>query len=630
MLRTTARRRALVLALALLGGTSLAACTGAPGQDAGRRAPAAADPAARADLRGFYGQKLAWRPCGDVQCASLTVPMDYSRPGDGRTFVLPVAKAATAVPGKRLGSLVLNPGGPGEPGAKLVEDGVADELGPGVRERFDVVSFDPRGVGGSEPALTCRAGDDSAVPDAAPPYPRTGAEREAALVAARAQAAACRKASGPLLPHVGTVDAARDLDVLRAALGERALTYVGWSYGTSLGTSYAEQFPRRVRAMVLDGAVDPSLDWRQRVLGQSTGFRDAVEEYADSCADVVGDGCPGASPGEIRALIDRLVERTRREPLPVDGSEEGLDAAGLVEALSLSMYTPEAQWEGLSGALRAADAGDGTRLAALAAGEEESPDDTGTDADQQAPEADSEQGTTGAGADADSEQETTGPDSDSDYEQEAIGSDSEQEATGSDSDQEATGSDSDQKSPGADPDASAAPASGVPEDNSEAAMIAVNCLDVPHPRDARAYWDALAPAHRAAGLYGTSGVTAELVCEDWPAGAQRPHRVAAAGVPPVLVVGTTGDPATPYAEAVSLARQFPGGMLLTFDAPGHTGYGRDACVDRTVEAYLVSLAKVRPGTRACLSDQAGSGSGAWCVRSQGGGERQRGGGTSQR
>ena len=478
--------------------------------------------------------------------------MDYARPGDGRTFVLPLARAATAVKGKRLGSLVLNPGGPGEPGAKLVEDGVADELGKGVRDRFDVVSFDPRGVGESKPALTCTpAGStdtsagpaDSSSDDApvAPLHPRTDSERADALASARATAADCRAASGPLLPHVGTDDAARDLDVLRAALGERRLTYVGWSYGTSLGTSYAEQFPRRVRAMVLDGAVDPSLDWRQRMLSQSTGFRKAVEEYAVTCADAVGDACPGATPEEIRALIDRLIERTAREPLPVDDAPYGLDAPALVSALSLSMYTPEAQWKALSEALVAADGGDGTKLAALASGEEE----------QQDGEADASEGS----ADADASE---GPADDMSRDE--------------------------------------APRDDVPEDNSEAALIAVNCLDVPHPRDAQAYWDALSPADKAAGVYGTTGVTSELVCKDLPAGPQRPHRVKAAGVPPVLVVGTAGDPATPYGEAVSLARQFPGGMLLTYDAPGHTGYGRSTCVDKKVEEYLVSLTKVRPGT----------------------------------
>ncbi|WP_282692816.1 alpha/beta hydrolase [Streptomyces sp. CC208A] len=539
MIRATARRRpALVLALAALGATSLAACTTGPGAGpdtdrprAASAAPDPADPADRPELRRFYGQKLTWRPCGELRCASLTVPMDYSRPGDGRTFVLPVARAATATADRRIGSLVYNPGGPGERGVQALRDGLADGLGQGVRERFDIVAFDPRGVGESKPALTCvppdQADDEEESATAAvPPHPRTPAERAAALADARATAESCRKASGPLLPHVGTADAARDLDVLRAALGERRLTYVGWSYGTSLGTSYAEQFPRRVRAMVLDGAIDPALDWRQRLTSQATGFRDAVDTYARTCADVVEEGCPGTTPEEIRALIDRLVERSRREPLPVEDSEDGLDAAGVISALSMSMYTPEDQWEDLSAALRAADDGDGTELAALATGaSEEENEDTPTE-----------------------------PADDS-------------------------GSPDD-----------------VPEDNSEAALIAVNCLDVPHPRDERAYWDALAPAEKAAGLYGTTGLTGELVCKDWPSGPDRPHRVNAAGVPPVLVVGTTGDPATPYAEAVSLARQFPGGMLLSLRAPGHTAYGRDACVDEKVEAYLTTLEKVPAGT----------------------------------
>lgn len=552
VIRASARRRqAFVIALAVLGTTSFAACTAGTSPDTGRPGSAAAspDPADRSDLRRFYGQKLAWRACGTYQCAELTVPMDYSHPADGKTFVLPVAKAGTATAGKRIGSLLYNPGGPGERGVQALKDGLADDLGRGVRERFDIVAFDPRGVGESKPALTCLTGEEadaeSPAGAEAPLYPRTEAERADALAGARATAEACRKASGPLLPHVGTEDAARDLDVLRAALGDRKLTYVGWSYGTSLGTSYAEQFPRRVRAMVLDGAVDPSLDWRQRMLSQAKGFRDAVADYAESCADTVGDACPGDTPEEIRALIDRLLQRTQREPLTVDGSEGGLDAAGLVSALSLSMYTPEAQWEALSEALRDAEGGDGTKLAALAWGEDE-----------------------------EQEQE------------------SQQEG---ESEQEGEEGAASGVEGGEDSDASAS-ASSVPEDNGDAALIAVNCLDVPHPRDDRAYWDALGPADRAAGVYGTSGVAGELVCKDWPAGDQRPHRVAAPGVPPVLVVGTAGDPATPYAEAVSLARQFPGGMLLSFEGAGHTGYGRNACVDRKVEAYLVSLTKVRPGT----------------------------------
>ncbi len=132
---------------------------------------------------------------------------------------------------------------------------------------------------------------------ASPPLPRTEADRSAAAAGARTAAEDCEKHSGPILRHVGTDDAARDLDILRAALGERKLTYLGWSYGTSLGTSYAEQFPRRVRAMVLDGAIDPSLDWRQRVLSQSAGFRRSVDDYAERCAEIAGDRCPGRTPG---------------------------------------------------------------------------------------------------------------------------------------------------------------------------------------------------------------------------------------------------------------------------------------------------------------------------------------------
>ncbi|MCZ0982215.1 alpha/beta fold hydrolase [Streptomyces diastatochromogenes] len=160
--------------------------------------------------------------------------------------------------------------------------------------------------------------------------------------------------------------------MLRAALGERRLTYVGWSYGTSLGTSYAEQFPRRVRAMVLDGAIDPSLDWRQRALGQSAGFRDAVEEYAESCADTVGEGCPGKTPREIRALIDRLLERTRRAPLPVDGSEDGLDASGLIDAPRCPCTRRRRSGRACPSAARGGRR-DGTKLAALAAADEEAP-----------------------------------------------------------------------------------------------------------------------------------------------------------------------------------------------------------------------------------------------------------------
>ncbi|WP_336603794.1 alpha/beta hydrolase [Streptomyces sp. CBMAI 2042] len=433
-----------------------------------------------------------------------------------------------------------------------------ESFGAAVRARFDIVSFDPRGVGGSVPALTCEPAEAEAEAEGAeaegaeaeetseeasdavaPLYPRTEADRSAAASGARTAAEDCEEHSGPILRHVGTEDAARDLDVLRAALGERELTYLGWSYGTSLGTSYAEQFPRRVRAMVLDGAIDPSLDWRQRVISQSAGFRRSVDDYAEQCAEIAGDSCPGVSPQEIRALIERLYQRAEREPLPVAEDSTyaeygGMDATAVLDAVSMAMYTPEDQWEPLSEALREADQGDATKLGALDDEEEteEKTEDPGTAEEEQEEQKEQE------------EDETPEP----------------------------------------------------PADNSDAALTAVNCLDVPHPRSLSPYWDALATADQAAGVYGTAGVTAELTCRDWPSGGRSPHRVEAEGVPPVLVVGTTGDPSTPYAEAVSLAEQFPQGMLLTYEGLGHTAYGRGgACVTAKVDAYLVKRERVRPG-----------------------------------
>ncbi|GAA3117649.1 alpha/beta hydrolase [Streptomyces rectiviolaceus] len=503
------RRRPLLLALALavLGATSLVGCTAAERSD---------------ELKAFYGQKLKWKDCGDLKCARLTVPRDYAHPENGKTFVLPVAKAATPHPDRRIGSLVYNPGGPGAGGVDDLKSDGGESFGTKVRARFDIVSFDPRGVGGSKPAVKCA--DEDAEGEVQPLRPRTADDRARALAGARATAAACVKGSGGILRQVGTEDAARDMDVLRAALGDVELTYLGWSYGTSLGTSYAELFPHRVRALALDGAVDPSLGWSERAVSQAVGFRRAVDDYAEHCADVAGDSCPGRTPEEISGLIDGLYEQAAREPLPVDGDEYGdeygVDARTLLDVVTTAMYTPEDEWEGLSEALSDAARGDGTKLADLASADEPT-------------------------------------------------TESSRRARGTDNGN---------------------------TDNSDTAILAVSCLDTPHPRGDAPYWKALDRADKAAGVYGTTSVTDELTCEDWPAGTQRPHKVRADGVPPVLVIGTTGDPATPYEEAESLADQFPGGMLLTYEGLGHTAYGRsNACVTDAVDAYLTDLKPVRPG-----------------------------------
>ncbi|MEU8958111.1 alpha/beta fold hydrolase [Streptomyces sp. NPDC048518] len=516
--------RPLALALSALTAAALTGCT-APGEaapDDGKAAP-------RPELQRFYGQRLAWKSCGDLRCARLTVPRDYGHPDDGKTFVLPVVQAQTADPDRRIGSLVYNPGGPGASGVSDLKADGGEAFTARLRARFDIVSFDPRGVGGSVPAVSCaetaeEETDEGEAPE--PLTPRTPADRARAVAEADGQAAACVRGSRAVLPHVGTVDAARDLDVLRAALGDRGLTYLGWSYGTSLGTSYAEQFPHRVRALALDGAVDPALDWRQRALSQDAGFRRAVDDYAEYCADIAGDSCPGSTPAEIAALLDRVYARAARAPLPVTDEElYEVDARTVLDVVTAAMYSPEDDWEELSRALDAADDGDGTRLARMA-----------------------------------------------------------------ESDSPATESRRTHRS---------RPRPRTAAENDDDAIVAVSCLDVPHPRTEAPYWKALGVAEKTAGSYGTTSVLDELTCKDWPTGpgAGRPHRVRADGVAPVLVVGTTGDPATPYEEAESLAGQFPGGMLLTYDDVGHTAYGRGGrCVSDAVDAYLIEGKRVRPGT----------------------------------
>ncbi|WP_263170246.1 alpha/beta hydrolase [Streptomyces sp. SCSIO ZS0520] len=530
------RRPAALVALAAAGSLLLTSCQLASADGAQK---ARKDPAHAPELRTYYQQKPHWKACGDgLRCASLKVPMDYSRP-TGRTFTLPLVKHPAENAKRRLGSLVYNPGGPGASGVEDLKGGTAASFGKRVRARFDIVSFDPRGVGGSKPAVRCD-GDGGGEPEGgaeeeAPValYPRDGEQRRAALASADAESRGCRRGSGSVLPHVGTPDAARDMDVLRAALGDRRLNFLGWSYGTSLGTTYGELFPHRVRTMVLDGAVDPRLDWYERALSQGTAFRESVDDYARQCADFAGDSCPGTTPREIREVVDTLYAETAREPLPAPGADTTLDSRTLNAAVTLAMYAPEDQWEDLSDALwEAYDEGDGTGLVKLAGGEEPTAEDEG-------------------GA----------------------------------------------RLPGAARESAGGRAAGRAPDNSDAALLAVNCLDIPHPRSASAYWKVMAAAHRKAGVFGTSTVVDEMSCRNWPRGTVKPHRAKAPGMAPALVIGTTGDPATPYHEARSLARQLPKAMLLTYEGLGHTAYGRGgSCVGRIVDDYFLHRKKVRAGT----------------------------------
>ena len=289
---------AAALLLPVAGCSLLEPDTQPTGLGPGNTAP----PAGTTGLERFYEQQLDWGPCerGDGECAELEVPMDYEQP-DGRTLEIAVLR----VPAKdeAAGSLVVNPGGPGGSGvdyAAAADFIVSDQ----IRRHFDVVGFDPRGVGRSEPidCLSDAEMDDYLAKD---PTPDTPEEKAAGERAQQDFADGCEAKSGELLGHVSTADAARDMDVLRAVLGDGKLTYLGKSYGTYLGTIYADLFPDRVGRLVLDGVLPPDATSEEVAIGQAKGFDTATRAWAQDCVD---DDCP------LGSSADEVVEHVRDDP----------------------------------------------------------------------------------------------------------------------------------------------------------------------------------------------------------------------------------------------------------------------------------------------------------------------------
>jgi len=310
-------------------------------------------------LASFYGQTLGWQACGSLECADLRVPRDYADPAAGEiTIALSRARSKATSP---LGSIVVNPGGPGGSGVQFTEY-AATGIMPSVASRYDVVGFDPRGVGRSAP-VTCMTGKQTTAWLLTDPTPDTTAEQDALMRRAAAISTGCLAMSGDLARQVSTDATVRDMDVLRAALGSERLDYLGFSYGTYLGAKYAEQFPDRVGRFVLDGAVDPSLDGMQVSQGQSTGFQRAFTRFAADCARQ--DGCPGGgtTAGVIR-WVNNLLARLDRSPMPT-GRRTPLNQAQALTAIFFSLYSPET-WPSLRAGLREASQGNGETLQYLA------------------------------------------------------------------------------------------------------------------------------------------------------------------------------------------------------------------------------------------------------------------------
>lgn len=369
--RARAGRRWRVPAGAVAVVAVLAACSLQPGDSRGGNgagpdaSPSASGspPADRPQLARFYGQQLSWSACGDNQCAELSVPVDYASP-DGETLQLALLRVPARNSDQRLGSLVVNPGGPGASGTEYAS--YADQIvGSEVRRRFDVVGFDPRGVGRSRPVdcLTDAQLDEFLGGD---PTPDTPAEQKQFVAGSTALAAGCQANSPTMLPHVSTLDAVQDMDVLREALGEQTLNFLGKSYGTYLGTVYAEQFPATVGRFVLDGVLPPDLTSEQLGEGQAAGFELATRAYVEDC--VTRSGCPvGSSVEEGMEWIRAFLKQVDAQPLTVsnDARVTQLTEGWASMGIGLALYD-QGLWSTLTRALEDAVGGDGNGLMTLA------------------------------------------------------------------------------------------------------------------------------------------------------------------------------------------------------------------------------------------------------------------------
>jgi pimeloyl-ACP methyl ester carboxylesterase len=345
----------------LAAAASLAVCATACSSS-----PAPRPSAEPTTLAGYYAQRLDWQPCdGGFQCADLVVPFDYARP-DGPRFTLPVLELPAADPAQRIGALVVNPGGPGASGVQYAL-GASLEFPAAVLDRFDIVGFDPRGAGASQPALNCMTGPQLDTFFATDDEPSDAAQLARVIAESKLFGARCERSSAALLPYVGTQNGARDLDVLRSALGESQLTYLGKSYGTYLGAWYAELFPHRVRALVLDGAVDPDASSLQATIAQAVGFQGAFGSFATWC--LASPGCPLGPGGSVAAAekkAEALIARANSVPLANHlGDGQVADGAMLLNGVAGALYS-RSFWPILRTALASAFAGDGTGLVQLA------------------------------------------------------------------------------------------------------------------------------------------------------------------------------------------------------------------------------------------------------------------------
>jgi pimeloyl-ACP methyl ester carboxylesterase len=462
------------------------------------------------DCTGIIEPQIADQPGGDRDlsfgCGRLRVPLDYTNVA-GRSIELFLLRVRYGQRERPLGSLVVNPGGPGGSGLDAAV-GLGLSLPLEVLRRFDIVGFDPRGVGVSNP-VKCIPAEVKDRGLALDPDARTPAQFAAQVAIAREVAERCARAYGPALAHYNTEETARDMDLVRQAVGDRKLTYLGYSYGTRLGSVYASIFPDRVRAMVLDGAVNPLTGEVASAEGQAAGFETAYNQFAADCRRR-GEGCR-VGP-DARQFLTGLLAQARRSPIRSSRpGERRVATAGYVLLAAISALYDQKEWADLEAALAQARNGDATGVFELA-------------------------------------DQYSQRDEDGEY------------------------------------------------SNILDANVAINCADSAERVSDATVQRALSSWRTKYPLFGTSLALGLLGCQQWRVPRHPLPPVRASGAPPLLVIGTTHDPATPYASAQVLTRQLASATLLTWNGEGHTAYPKTTCVTRAVNAYLLSLQVPGRGT----------------------------------
>jgi pimeloyl-ACP methyl ester carboxylesterase len=438
------------------------------------------------------------------QCATILVPRDPQNPSFG---TISMALDRRPASGRKIGSLLVNPGGPGVSGVDALPT-IVSSMPSSLLARFDIVGFDPPGVARTAP-ITCLDSAGLARYFDTDPAPTTQAGVEAMVGEDRVFAHGCQSSSGSELPYVSTVDAAMDMDVIRKDLGDPELNYLGFSYGTFLGATYADLYPTHVRAMVLDGTLDPALPVLSVLQEQSASLDSQLRQFFAACQ--ASRSCPWKPGSDPAAAFNALLARVRTSPLPVPHTSRTVGPAEFLYGSGYALYYTES-WDSLAAALAQASHGNGQDLLTLF-------------------------------------DDYTGRNRNGSYM------------------------------------------------NLFEANAAINCLDAPSPTIAEIQ-AAIPTMVAAAPVFGRMNLYSQMGCALWPVPATgKVGPIHASGAPPIVVVGSTGDPVTPYAWAQDLAKQIDSGVLLTRVGEGHTAYEVSSCIRNNVDTYLIDLTPPSAGTR---------------------------------